>query len=26
LREVGYGGHFRPVEEGVRTYLDWLNA
>jgi ADP-L-glycero-D-manno-heptose 6-epimerase len=26
LREVGYRGRFRPVEEGVRTYLDWLNA
>ena len=25
LRQAGYQAPFRPVEEGVREYLDWLN-
>ncbi len=26
LREADYTGGFRPVEEGVKAYLDWLNT
>lgn len=26
LREAGYKGEFLTVEQGVRRYLDWLNA
>jgi len=26
LREAGYQGRFHTVEEGVRKYMDWLNA
>jgi ADP-L-glycero-D-manno-heptose 6-epimerase len=26
LRDAGYTGRFRTVEEGVRIYLDWLHA
>jgi nucleoside-diphosphate-sugar epimerase len=26
LREVGYDKPFKTVEEGVKDYLDWLNA
>jgi ADP-L-glycero-D-manno-heptose 6-epimerase len=26
LREVGYDNSFKTVEEGVKEYLDWLNA
>jgi ADP-L-glycero-D-manno-heptose 6-epimerase len=25
LREAGYGGEFKSVEEGVPVYMDWLN-
>ncbi len=26
LRDAGYAGTFKPVDVGVREYLDWLNA
>ncbi len=26
LRGAGYNGEFRSVQEGVKSYLDWLNA
>lgn len=26
LRAAGYSGEFRSVEQGVKDYLDWLNA
>lgn len=26
LRNAGYGGWFRPVAEGVRQYMEWLDA
>ena len=26
LREAGYEGSFRSVEEGIREYLDWLHS